>query len=255
MKWFSKFILLLIICSCKQQQAQEKIVLPTIDSISNDVDLITIDPPKLDTLALGLNFTPSESYTSLLQQIKQDRNQLQRQSNDSFLKDYFEDTLLNKIVPHWYGTTWAFEGHTNTPNNGEIACGYFVSTTLKHFGFHLNRYKLAQQHGFSMAKSLQPNTKPKTFSDIDIEVLNTTLIEQFKEGIYFVGLDNHVGYVLIRNGTAYFLHSSYCDNEVVIEPILNSDCFLSNIYVFAELSTNPNFLKKWLNEVIIPVKT
>ena len=189
----------------------------------------------------------------MLQQIKQDRNRLLQQSNDSLLKDYFEDTLLNKIVPHWYGTPWAFEGHTNTPNDGEIACGYFVSTTLKHFGFHLNRYKLAQQHGFSIAKSLQPDTKLATFSDIEIEDFNAKLLEQFKEGIYFVGLDNHVGYVLIRNGTIYFLHSSYCDNEVIIEPILKSDCFLSNIYVFAELSTNPNFLKKWLDKTVIPV--
>ena len=251
MKWLPSLILLIILCSCKQQQAQEKLVISTLDSIPFDSTLM--DLPKLDTLALGLNFTPSKSYVLLLEQIKQDRSQFQQRSNDSLLKDYFEDTLLNKIVPHWYGTTWAFEGHTNTPNNGEIACGYFVSTTLKHFGFHLNRYKLAQQHGFSIAKSLQPETKLPTFRDIDIEALNATLLKEYREGIYFVGLDNHVGYVVIRNGAAYFLHSSYCDNEVVIEPILESDCFLSNIYVFAELSTSPYFLKKWLNKTVIPV--
>ncbi len=59
--------------------------------------------------------------------------------------NFFEQTLLNELIPYWYGVGWTFEGHTNSPDSGTIACGYFVSTTLKHFGMNLNRYRLAQQ--------------------------------------------------------------------------------------------------------------
>ena len=56
---------------------------------------------------------------------------------------YFDNALVNDIIPFWYGTKWSFEGHTNKPNDGEIACGYFVSTTLKDVGLNINRYHLA----------------------------------------------------------------------------------------------------------------
>lgn len=47
--------------------------------------------------------------------------------------------LLDSIIPFWYKTVWSFEGHSEVPRQGEIACGYFVSTTLLHAGLKLNR--------------------------------------------------------------------------------------------------------------------
>ncbi|WP_299884155.1 hypothetical protein [uncultured Lacinutrix sp.] len=162
--------------------------------------------------------------------------------------------LINDIVPHWYGTTWEFNGHTSVPNNGEIACGYFVSTTLKHLGFVINRYKMAQQGGLNEAIALQPKNELKIYSNLSFETLKQKLNRTYKDGIYFVGLDNHVGYVLIKDKDIYFLHSSYCDNKVVIELAETSACFKSKIYVFAEITTNKALIKKWVfNErLIIP---
>lgn len=46
-------------------------------------------------------------------------------------------------------------------------------------------------------------------------------------------------------------NSSYCNNKIVIEYAEHSYCFESDIYVFAEISTNKDLLKKWvLNETI-----
>ena len=70
------------------------------------------------------------------------------------VKKSFTELLLNKIIPYWYGTTWSFNGHTSKPNQGEIACGYFVSTTLKDMGLKLNRYCLAQKSPIDEAKFL-----------------------------------------------------------------------------------------------------
>ena len=154
--------------------------------------------------------------------------------------------MLNEIVPHWYETPWDFNGHTNTPNNGEIACGYFVSTTLKHLGFNLNRYKMAQAAGLDEAKLLQPKSQLKIYSNLGFEQLKEKVNEAYSDGIYFVGLDNHVGYVLIKDKELYFLHSSYCDDKVVIELAETSPCFSSNLYVFAEITTNRALVKSWI---------
>ncbi|OUR98260.1 hypothetical protein A9Q86_14500 [Flavobacteriales bacterium 33_180_T64] len=162
---------------------------------------------------------------------------------------YIYSKLLNDIIPHWYGTEWDFNGHTNIPNNGEIACGYFVSTTLKHLGFNLNRYKMAQQAGLLEARMLQPKSELKMYSNESFKSLKEKLNTIYANGIYFVGLDNHVGYVLIKDRELYFLHSSYYDDKVMIELAEQSPCFDSNFYVFAEISTNRKLIASWiLNE-------
>ncbi|WP_146169752.1 hypothetical protein [Kordia periserrulae] len=219
-------------------------------------------PPSntIDSTKLGINFTPKGSYTSIKQTIAADRSYFatQLQQNKQKAIDsaaaYVYDKLLNEIVPHWYGTPWDFNGHTNTPNDGEIACGYFVSTTLKHMGFRLNRYKMAQQAGLNEALTLQAKNDLKIYRNISQEQLKKNINEVYKDGIYFVGLSNHVGYVLIKHSELYFLHASYCDDKVVIEKAATSPCFQSDIYVFAEISTNKNLLQKWIQQTTIPVQ-
>src|SRR5262245_48861455 len=43
-------------------------------------------------------------------------------------------SIVNDLFPFWYGTDWDFSGVTETPNQGKIACGYFVSTLLRDVG-------------------------------------------------------------------------------------------------------------------------
>jgi hypothetical protein len=49
-----------------------------------------------------------------------------------------------KLLPYWLGTTWNFNGTTQVPGEGSIACGYFVTTLLRDAGVKLERVKLAQ---------------------------------------------------------------------------------------------------------------
>ncbi|MEO1030288.1 MAG: hypothetical protein AAFX55_02730 [Bacteroidota bacterium] len=209
--------------------------------------------PFLDSLKLGINFTPKGEYGSILDKIRNDRRYFLNlyPTNATKALDsaswYLYSKLLDDIVPHWYGTTWDFNGHTDIPNDGEIACGYFVSTTLKHIGFNLNRYKMAQAAGLDEAKLLQPKSDIKIYSNLNFNELKDKVNKVYSDGIYFVGLDNHVGYVLLKDKTLYFLHSSYCDDKVVIELAETSPCFDSNIYVFAEITTNTSLIEKWIH--------
>ncbi|MEP7321553.1 MAG: hypothetical protein ABI761_06525 [Saprospiraceae bacterium] len=178
-------------------------------------------------------------------------------SEDS-LSNIFTILLVNKLIPYWLGTPWSFEGHNSVPRQGDIACGYFVSTTLKDIGFNLNRYKLAQQLPIIEAKSLNLG-KPileinNSFASERIEILKECL----KEGIYFIGFDqSHVGYIRKKNGDLFVIHSNYIGNKgVVIEEIETSVVFsyYHRIYV-AEISTNQELLKKWLHNEVIDVMT
>jgi len=207
---------------------------------------------------MNINFKAKGDYKTIISKIKNTKTYFKtlysnnkNKAIDSASK-YLHYKLINDIIPHWYDTSWDFNGHTNVPNDGLIACGYFVSTTLKHLGFNLNRYKMAQQAGLYEAIALQPKNKLKTYSNKTFSELKEKLNAIYTDGIYFVGLDNHVGYVLIKDKDIYFIHSSYCDNKVVIELAETSPCFRSNLYVFAEITTNDDLIKKWIfNEALV----
>ena len=248
-------VLLVLLCACKMDSEKNSNVKQASIEISKTGDhSIEIIELFLDSVKLNINFKPKGNYSTLTDRILSDRTYFKTlyHTNPTKAIDsaslYLYSKLLNDVVPHWYGTEWDFNGHTNIPNKGEIACGYFVSTTLKHFGFNLNRYKMAQQAGLIEAIMLQPKSELKTFRNVTFESLKQEVIKIYKDGIYFVGLDNHVGYVLIKDKELYFLHSSYCDDKVVIELAQTSPCFSSSIYVFAEISTNRRLIKSWIFE-------
>lgn len=165
-----------------------------------------------------------------------------------------ENYLLNMIIPHWYGTPWDFNGYTAIPQKGEIACGYFVSTTLLHAGFKLNRYKLAQQAGLYEAKTLAI-TEENYEVIYGKEKLKRALKERYKDGLYFVGLDNHVGYLYLKSGKVFFIHSNYIEDKVMIEEAMNAQAFQSGVYVIAHISTNEQLLDKWRRNQTVSVVT
>ncbi|MDO5972209.1 hypothetical protein Q4Q35_20620 [Flavivirga aquimarina] len=242
------FVLFLLIFGCKKSGNTEFFT-------ENIIKTETVFKTKnnfIDSTKLGINLKPSGNYSRIKNSIINDRAYFKSLYERNVIKatdsasSYLYSKLINDIVPHWYGTPWDFNGHTNMPNQGEIACGYFVSTTLKHLGFNLNRYKMAQQAGLVEAKMLQTKAELKIYSNLSFSTLKAKLNSVYKNGIYFVGLDNHVGYVLIKDEALYFLHSSYCDDKVVIELAETSPCFSSNFYVFAEITTNKKLVKRWI---------
>lgn len=157
-----------------------------------------------------------------------------------------ERILLNGIFPYWYGTPWDFNGYTNVPGEGVVACGYFVSTTLKHIGFNVNRYKLAQQSSKNACYSLALDKTVHCFKPDSREGLLNDL-ETLGDGLYVVGLDYHVGYLLRRNGKFFFIHSSYLGADgVVMEEIENSLAFGSTSYYVSPVTMNQTLVKKWL---------
>lgn len=253
------FVLSMLMFNCKHSKNKALFVEDIIEKESEAI--VEIKNDFIDSTKLKINFKPLGTYVTIKNSIVNDRAYFKNlyEFNASKAVDsasnYLYSKLINDMIPFWYGTPWDFNGHTNIPNQGEIACGYFVSTTLKHLGFNLNRYKMAQQAGLIEAKMLQTKTSLKIFSNLSFSALKAKLNLTYKNGIYFVGLDNHVGYVLIKDKELYFLHASYYDDKVLIELAETSPCFPSNYYVFAEITTNKKLIQSWIfNEYLdVPI--
>lgn len=197
----------------------------------------------------------SKSYESIKNSIKAKKLDYQGSPTDS-ISNLFTISLVNRIIPFWEGTPWSFEGHTSVPRKGKIACGYFVSTTLKHIGVNINRYKLAQQSPINEAQSLGLESKVFKVSENSIDKNISKIYSTLTEGIHFIGFDtSHVGYILKTKDQLYLIHSNYIDSKgVEIEKIEDSDVFASYaVYYISELSTNKHLLKNWIHGTEIKV--
>lgn len=165
---------------------------------------------------------------------------------------YLQMTLVENIFHYWYGTAWDFNGISDKPQHGKIACGYFVSTILKHCGIELNRYKVAQQYSLSIVNTLCSDVKK--YSD-----LNAVLkyIESQPDNLYVVGLDNHVGFISMQNDSITFIHSSFVGPACVESEQTETSAVLasSKLYVFGNATANKNLVLRWLQGlpiVIVP---
>lgn len=168
------------------------------------------------------------TYPALKQRIEADRLAFAAQyayadsANRIALVDsaraYLFDRITLDILPAWHGTPWDFNGTTRTPGTGTIACGYFVNTVLQDAGFKLPRIKWSQMAAEPITVKLCHRIK--RFSDRPVSDV-ITYIQTQGDGLYKVGLDNHVGFIVSRNGIIRFVHSNYYQREVGVmsEPL------------------------------------
>lgn len=161
--------------------------------------------------------------------------------------------MTDSIIPFWYGTRWDFNGTTETPRRGKIACGYFVTTVLRDAGLKVERVKLAQQASEIIIRSLTTEDHINRFRNVPFEDFLAALLEE-GDGLYIVGLDIHVGFLHVRDKDARFIHSAYSPPyRVVNEPAHASFILEDSRYrVIGKISADDRLLLKWLNETEIP---
>ncbi len=166
---------------------------------------------------------------------------------------YLDSAVSEGLFPYWKGTAWDFNGHTNVPNQGEIACGYLVSTLLKHAGFNINRYKMAQQSSLNEINTLITPSKPTLLGTEYAEVLEK--LGNYENGLYILGLSSHVGFIRIIEKKIYFLHSTYLTPTAVVNELAeDSEAFkYSSVYYIGSISGNNQLIKKWLAGSNVPI--
>jgi hypothetical protein len=166
------------------------------------------------------------------------------------------NAMIDTLIPYWYGTGWDFNGYTDKPGEGKIACGYFVSTTLKHAGFNLNRYKLAQKYSLSIVESLSCGDLVWKYNGLSAaEFINKSKL-QLKDGLYVVGLESHVGFLLYEKGNVFFIHSNYWEPVAVVKEPAEKSLALndSHVFVLCSISGNEKLLNKWINGLEVKIQ-
>jgi len=164
--------------------------------------------------------------------------------------------IHNDLLPQWLGTAWGFNGTTQVPRSGKIACGYFVTTILRDAGFNLERARLAQQPSELIIKSLITEAHIKRYSNEPIKEFIQS-VRDWGQGLYVVGLDIHTGFILHDAEGVFFTHSSYeAPKKVIHEDALESPILSSSKYrVLGKLSADDALLIKWLEEQSIATRT
>lgn len=172
---------------------------------------------------------------------------LKNHATTAQLKQSFMQLIHKRVFPYWYGTKWNFNGTTQKPNEGTIACGYFVTTTLRDMGVPINRVKMAQCPSEEMIKSLTGKKHIHHLSGISLSEFEKK-ITKLGNGLYIIGLDNHTGFVSITSEGNFFIHASGWFPFMVVKDKMNESNVLakSKYRVVGKISDDEEFLKMWI---------
>jgi len=197
-----------------------------------------------------------KSYEDLKTEISNKRSELSqaylsaginKDSVISYTQKFLFNKIVNEIFPFWYNTKWSFNGTTASPRNGSIACGYFVTTVLKDAGFNIPRVNWARLPSESMILKLNKDVKRfrnRTAAEVE------AYISSNEKGIYIVGLDIHVGF-LIKDGTnVMFVHSNYYRPEIGVmkENLAGDNPFADSSYRVVGKILQMEMIEKWLTD-------
>jgi hypothetical protein len=204
---------------------------------------------------------PKNAYDALKYDIELERTRFaQRRAYGEQVDDALLATLnarLTELMDTWKGTRWSYSGTTQVPKKGKIACGYFVSTVLEHAGFVVDRVDLARQPSEQIVRTLVPDPEIERFSRVSRDYVADRVLAQ-GDGVYIVGLDTHVGFLVNAPGTkknerVTFCHSTRRDRKagVVCEEARTSPSLKSRYTVLGKLGA-PMLVEAWLAETPLP---
>ncbi len=175
-------------------------------------------------------------------------------------RGFFIDAVVDDIMPPWMGTPWGLGSNSTAtrPHQQDmtVGCSYFVTSVLQSAGVKLDdRYKFAQAPALDIQKSLAPG-KGAVHRYLSIPPAELAEhIAALGDGLYLIGLANHVGFVVVRGGKVRFVHASYTGQQVVSnEPLADAVAiaqsqdkgyFVSPLVVRAA-GVNDWLVEKWL---------
>ena len=165
------------------------------------------------------------------------------------------EEALPAMMRCWLGTPWDFDGTAEGPGKGKVACGYFVATVLKDAGFRVDRYRLAQQPSENILRTFLSKEACSLTIGKPYEAFTAGLAD-VTPGVYVIGLDTHVAFLVVREGGFRFIHSSGSRPWCVVEEGQDEAQVLrkSNWRMLGNFTGNPGVVKAWLKGENIAVR-
>ena len=208
----------------------------TVCAVAGIAFLFTVKPPTRQQPSFArVSTSTTYNYKEVIARLETERLRLasrfqtasptERTTLIAEARPLITQSIYHDLFTAWYGTAWDFNGTTEVPQQGKIACGYFVSTVLRDAGLKVERVRLAQQASENIILSLTTEPFVKRFRRVPIYQF-VTAVKDWGPGIYIVGLDTHVGFIVNTGEEVYFIHSSYVEPYAVVkERQLSQECW------------------------------
>jgi len=174
---------------------------------------------------------------------------------------YVVDTLVSQVFPAWMGmpSGGGPQATASLPHQPGmyISCSYFLTAALQNAGLVLeSRARFAQAPAAWIERALlPPGGQIHRYGTLPADELEQKLIA-LGEGLYVVGLDIHVGFIVVRDGHAWFVHSSYTPpGTVVNEPVVSSMAIALSRrkgYWVSPLFQDDRIIEMWLRRQPVP---
>lgn len=174
---------------------------------------------------------------------------------------YIVGTLVSRIFPAWMGmpSGGGPQATASLPHQPGmyISCSYFLTAALQNVGLVLeSRARFAQAPAAWIERALlPPGGQIHRYGNLSPRELEQRLVG-LGEGLYVVGLNIHVGFIVVENGHAWFVHSSYTPpGTVVNEPVASSMAIAlsqSKGYWISPLFKDERIVELWLRRQPVP---
>jgi len=171
------------------------------------------------------------------------------------------ETLVSQVFPAWMGMPSAGgpQATASLPHQPGmyISCSYFLTAALQNAGLVLeSRTRFAQAPAAWIERALlPPGGQIHRYGNLSPEDLERRLVE-LGDGLYVVGLNIHVGFIVVRDRHARFVHSSYTPpGTVVDEPVVSSMAIAlsrSKGYWISPLFRDDRLVELWLRRQPVP---
>lgn len=174
---------------------------------------------------------------------------------------------VDDLIAPWLGTPWGLGSNSTARRPHEpgmtVGCSYFVTSLLQGAGVKLdNRYRFAQAPALHIQRSLVGGGRAAVHRFLSIPPAELARrIAGLGDGLYLIGLNNHVGFVVVRGDAVRFVHASYTNGRVVSdEPLATAAAIgLSQPagYFVSPLITGRGdaddwLVTAWLTETVVP---
>ena len=165
------------------------------------------------------------------------------------------EIMLPEMMRCWVGTPYDFNGTAEKPGRDRIACGYYVSTLLRDAGFRVDRYKLAQQPSGNIMRTFLPADSCQLKVGEDYRKY-ADWVEGMKPGVYLIGMDTHVGFIVVRTDGMHFFHSSADRRVGVVEETRDKAWALrkSNWRMLGHFTGEAGVMRTWLKGEAVKVR-
>ena len=198
------------------------------------------------TLLLAL---ATEPYESLVRSIESRRIELA--SSSQKLRPEVEQALLaafRRLTAAWIGTRWGLGlPQTDRPREGKVNCGTFVGTILSHAGFRIDVRRLQRQPSQMIIRTFVADRRRVVVLDRASMPAFRARVKALGPGLFIIGLDFHVGFLLQTADDLRFVHASYETGEVVDEPAASAVPITSSDYRIVGKLLDDRMLRAWLD--------